>query len=336
MSIKANKTMIGAFVVGAVALALAAVLVFGSGMFFVKKYRFITFFEGSVTGLGIGSPVLFRGVPIGTVTQIGVDADAATLHFSIPVIIEIQSGKIRLTSKDFHDGGGNLLEARKEDPIMLLESLVDKGLRAQLVTQSFVTGQLAVSLDFQPGTPVRLVGDGKLPEIPTVPSAFEELTQTLKQLPLQELVARLNNAVGGIERLVNAPETEKIPAHLDAALKESRDFLRDLRSKVDPLADNLDVAVKNYAELAKRLDHRVDGLANSADKTMDTLDTTLKVAKAALGKFDKVVSSDSASVVELNKALGEVAAAARSIRSLTDFLERHPESLLQGKGNNRR
>ncbi len=336
MSDTVSKTKIGAFVVGALALALGAVVVLGSGMLFSPKFRFIMYFESSVSGLGIGSSVLFRGVPIGTVTQIGVDAEATSLHFTIPVVIELEAGKIRLTSKDFRDKSGTLLEARKENPVKLLNALVEKGLRAQLVTQSFVTGQLAVSLDFLPGTPVRMVGDGKLPEIPTVPSAFEEISKTLRQLPLQELVSRLVSAVSGIERLVNSPQMEQIPGRLDATLKESRDFLRELRAKVDPLTTSLESAVRDYAELAKRLDHRADGLANSANKTMETLNSTLNDGKKALAKFEKVVSSDSPTVTDLNKALSEIAAAARSIRALSDYLERHPEALIQGKGINRR
>ena len=97
MASKVKKSMIGAFVLGAVALGVGAVIVFGSGMFFTPKYEFILFFENSVNGLQVGAPVLFRGVPIGQVTGISIDADAGDLHFYIPVVVEIEGGKVRMT-----------------------------------------------------------------------------------------------------------------------------------------------------------------------------------------------------------------------------------------------
>lgn len=333
MSAKTNKTLIGAFVLGALVLAVAAVLVFGSGMFFVQKHKLIMYFESSVSGLGLGSPVLFRGVPIGSVKEIRVDADESNLQFFIPVVVELESGKISLKSAKFDAKEKTLLQVRNERPEELLKTLIGKGLRAQLVTQSFVTGQLAVSLDFLPDTEIRLLGDGAIPEIPTVPSAFEEFSNTLKQLPLQKLVDKLIGAVSGIERFMNSKHTEQMPAAIDELLKESTDLIRDVKSKLGPLSSSLDKAVQTYTDLGIKLDHRVDGVAGSTEKTLETLNSTLKDGKLAINNFEKLVDSDSPTVVNLNKALIEIASFARSMRTLTDFLERHPEALIQGKGN---
>ena len=65
MSKPASKTLIGVFVIGAIALAVLAVVVFGSGRFFSEKMPLVMYFEGSVAGLNIGSPVMFRGVKVG-------------------------------------------------------------------------------------------------------------------------------------------------------------------------------------------------------------------------------------------------------------------------------
>ncbi|MHC1789841.1 MlaD family protein [Solidesulfovibrio sp.] len=336
MSGKANKTMIGLFVLGALTLALGAIVALGSGVFFTKKFPCIMYFPNSVSGLEVGAPVLFRGVPIGSVKEISIEADASRLHFFIPVVVEILGNKIKLAPNEARKGAETLTQARQESAGDLLTQLIDKGLRAQLVTQSFVTGQLAVSLDLMPDTPVRLVGDAPLPEIPTVPSTFEKLTETIKQLPLQELVNRLIGAVTGIEKLVNSPELSQMPGKIDTVLTSGNELMLELRSKVGPLADNLDEAVTSFTELAKHLDRQTDGLSASAKSAMDSFDATLKESRAAIGKFQKIVNSDSPTVTDLNRALSEIATAARSIRALADYLERHPEALIQGKGGPRK
>lgn len=333
MSGKPNKTMIGVFVLGAAALALGAIVALGSGMFFTQKYRCIMFFPNSVAGLEVGAPVVFRGVPIGSVTDISIEADPTHLHFFIPVVVEIIGGKIKLVSGNKTDSGlHSLAKARREAPDLLLTQLVDKGLRAQLVTQSFVTGQLAVSLDLMPDTPVRLVGGTELPEISTVPSTFEKLTETIKQLPLQELVDRLIGAVKGVEELVTSPQMKALPGKVDSALNTGNELLREIRSKVGPLANNLDQAVRDYATLAQNLDTRTANLSTEARSAISSLDATLRDSRAAIGNFRKIVNSDSPTVTDLNRALAEIANAARAIKQFADFLQRHPEALIQGKG----
>lgn len=336
MSATTNKTAIGAFVLVALALAVGAVIALGSGLFFTKKYTCIMYFENSVSGLEVGAPVVFRGVPIGLVKEINLEADLEHSHFYIPVVVEIVGGKIKLVQTNGAGKSASLLDGSKESPDVMLQQLVEKGLRAQLITQSFVTGQLAVSLDLMPDTPIRLVGKSNLPEIPTVPSTFDKLTQTIKRLPLEELVNRLISAVSGIEKLVNSPELVAMPKKIDTVLTNGSEFLQEVRDKVSPLATRLDEAAQSFTELAKHLDRRTEGLSSTAGKTLETLDATLKDGKTAIAKFQKVVSSDSPTISDLNRALGEMAQAARAIRELADYLERHPESLLQGKGGPRR
>ena len=337
MSATANKTTIGVFVLVAVTLAVAAVVALGSGLLFTEKYTCIMYFENSVSGLEVGAPVVFRGVPIGLVKEISLEADPAHMHFYIPVVVEIVGGKIKLVQSGKAGAkDASLVESQADTPNAMLAELVDRGLRAQLITQSFVTGQLAVSLDLMPDTPLRLVGRSNLPEIPTVPSTFDRLTQTIKRLPLEELVNRLTSAVTGFEKLVNSPELCQMPAKLDNALNTGTDLLRQVRDKVSPLADSLDDAARSVSDLAKHLDHRTEGLSSSAGKTLETLNAALKDGKSAIGKFEKVVNADSPTVTDLNRALSEMAGAARSIRELANYLERHPEALLQGKGGPRK
>ena len=79
MAKQANKTMIGLFVVGAIVLLVAAIVLLGSGRYFKKTHRYVAFFEGSVKGLAVGAPVMFRGVRIGKVEDFAVYVERADL-----------------------------------------------------------------------------------------------------------------------------------------------------------------------------------------------------------------------------------------------------------------
>ena len=146
MSKQANKTAIGAFVVVAVALGVAAIIVFGSGKFFVKKDVYVAYFPGSVKGLRVGAPVVFRGVKIGEVTQIRLYADRRENIVQIPVILEVDPGNFK--------NMGPPEENRRE----YLEKVIKSGLRAQLQMQSLVTGQLMINVDFYPDKPATVIG----------------------------------------------------------------------------------------------------------------------------------------------------------------------------------
>jgi paraquat-inducible protein B len=150
MSTKVNKTAIGAFVLGAVALAVAAVLVLGAGKFFTTVHTYITYFEGSVKGLNIGSPVMFRGVKVGEVTSISIMFDKATNKLKIPVVFNLEPEKFKGTKEEF-----------QRDPKTIEKAVKELGLRTQLQSMSFVTGQLMVALDFFPDKPAILPGSAR-------------------------------------------------------------------------------------------------------------------------------------------------------------------------------
>ena len=206
MSRKANPTFIGAFVVGAVALVVAGVVIFGSGKFFTETRKFVMFFEGSVKGLNIGAPVAFKGVKVGSVKEIRLFLDDRDLTLKIPVYVELEPKRITQIQ-----GGGDPQKLLKAKGVStLIEFLVQEGLRAQLGMQSLVTGQLYVDLDFYHDKPLRMVGaEPGLPEIPTIASSLEELSKTVEKIPLEDLAQKLLAAIEGIDHFVNSPESER-------------------------------------------------------------------------------------------------------------------------------
>lgn len=328
MSKKVSKTMIGAFVMGAVALLVAALLVFGSGKFFTKSYTYVMFFTGSVKGLSVGAPVMFKGVKIGSVKDINVVASPEDRKLLIPVYIELQPEKVK----------GAL--AFQRDPLAI-RSAIDLGFRGQLQIQSFVTGQLMVALDFFPDKPAQYVGLIKeYPEIPTVPTPLEELTKTVEELPLKEIVNKLDLALDGIQKLVNAPETRQAIVEVNTTLKNAQQVLTHLDSKIGPLTERVDGTLKSaegaftQAQRTLALNEGVPAdIAKNVNETLAAARETLNQANRNLVQIERITAPDSEMSLDVRDALQELRYTSRSVRILVDYLERHPDALLRGKAS---
>jgi paraquat-inducible protein B len=360
MGRRANPTLIGAFLVGAVVLIVIGILVFARGQFFTEKRTFVLFFDGSVKGLNVGAPVDFQGVRIGTVTDIGVRYVAQENAFRIPVFIEIERDRIKQM------GVRDTETAQRQ----FLQSLIDKGLRAQLEIVSLVTGQLFVQLDFHPDTPVKLVGaEPNVLELPTIPTplqqasaAAQELIEKLGQLPLDQLFNNILGMSEGLNHLVNAPELLTLIRSVGNTAAEVQQLVHQVNSQTPRLLDELGGTVTaarttmtDVQQIVRRVDGRVMPLADGLKDTMEAARGTLKDAQQLVRRVDgrlgplldgvsdaskaaraTLVQTQQAVDRDLTATLQELSATARSIRLLTDYLERNPNALLYGKGSDRR
>ena len=338
MSKGASKTLIGGFVVGAVALLLVAVLIFGSGKIFSQKVKLVLFFEESVSGLSLGAPVVFRGVTIGSVTGMELWNYPQELKVLIPVYVEIDPARFR----EKGEGAGF-------KPLELFDRQIKRGLRAQIKMQSLVTGQLMIYTDYFPDKPVRLVkAEPRYPEIPTIPSGTEEVMKALEKIPVHEIAMKATKALDGIERLINAPETrevvgtlnatlkdfQKVAGKLDGAMDESRQALKDVRTlvkKVEPLAAETKGALGDARNLIQGADKEILPLAAGLKKTLDETSGVLGEASQTLKKASAFVSDESVLSAEVLTTLDEMNRTMRSIQLLADYLKQHPEALLRGK-----
>jgi paraquat-inducible protein B len=354
MSKPVNKTMIGLFVVGAIALVVIAIGVLGSGKFFEKQYKYYMVFEGSVKGLNVGAPVLFRGVKLGSVSAIHMNFNYATKNLEVVVYAEFEPAQVEVT----HITEAQRERATEEGQYAMIRAFIARGLRAQLEMQSFVTGQLQIALDFYPDKPaVYTAIDKKVQEIPTIPTPLQQLAKKLESLPIEELFNKLNSALEGVTKLVEAPELKESIRNLDTALKGVQTLVRNVDAQVKPLTAGLAETIRGAQKLFKNADTQVasvgtnmnetlaDGrrliqnLNGSVDSIKANLQDTLTTATAALKESQTLiqglaasVSQDSSLMVRLDETLREVGRAARSLSILTDYLERHPEALLSGKG----
>jgi paraquat-inducible protein B len=314
MAKQANRMMIGVFVVVAVIIMAASLVIFGSGQFFKKTVKCVLYFDGSVKGLSVGAPVLFQGVPIGSVTGIVLEVDPANLQLSIPVIIEYEPEKFHLAY-----GSQNV----PRDPRKTIPKLIERGLRAVLGMQSFITGQLDIEIGFYPNATL-CYAPAKTDKtyqdyivIPTCQSTTQKLADALGKLDLAKLEEHLESAMDGISTLVNNPDLAPSIRSLKDTLQDARQLVTRVDRQVDPLSQDTKKTVKEIGQLARNLNDRVSGVATGLDKT--------------LADARGVVSQDSPVIVELENTLQELSRMSRAIRQLADYLDQHPESLIRGK-----
>lgn len=326
----ANMTLIGAFVVGGILLIVAAVVLLGAGSFTGAKPTAIAYFEDSVSGLDIGAPVKFRGVSIGKVSQVLLrTTNQAPTDYSVPVVMEFAP---------------DLLTRRGLDEALLqkqgLRGSVERGLRAKLQQQSVVTGVLYVELDYFPDTAFKLHEvKGEMAEIPTQPSNLGTLTravsQTLDQLSRIDFVAitkKVDSILGRIDKGASEIEFSKINTNLVQASANITKITGD--PAISKAVADFSTAMQGIDGLVKRLSGKVDpvaqdiqGMAAAGRKALERLNETSENLRT-------LTKPGSPARRDLDQALADVSEAAQAIRSLADFIERNPETIIQGRSKN--
>jgi paraquat-inducible protein B len=314
MSKRANPTVIGAFVVGAVVLVTAAVGVLGSGRFFRTIYPAVLFFEGDVNGLRVGAPVKFKGIQLGEVTSIllklgdtpGGAEDKQTQL--IPVFVSLDQANIVAR--------GSTVKPDRET----LAQFVKRGMRGQLKMESFVTGVLYVELEMHPDSPAEFRGgpDVPYPEIPTLPTAMAEVQAKagaflakLDKVDIDGLVNSFKAAAESFDRLASSP-----------GLQATVDGLPTTVKKIDAAADQLSRTLVSVEGASDRL---------KAD-VVPRVDEALVAARDTLQSVQAVVQPGSPIVYQLGQTLDQVAQAAAALNRLAADLERNPSMLVRGKG----
>ncbi len=347
MSRRANPTLIGAFVMGALALLVTGLLIIGSGRFGGDLETLVLYFRYSTSGLKVGAPVVLKGVQIGVVKDIAVAYDDETGRFLVPVYIEIDQDRVQWPGEIRGELGSR----------ELYDKALQAGLRARLGLQSLVTGMYQIEVGFFPGTALVLSGkDTGYRELPTIPSAFDRILGQVESLPLEHFVEQTLSILGGLNKLVNAREIPCILASLDTAAAELAQAGRAVRERVGPTGDRLDATLDDLQAATRTLSARLDGVLVTLDRAAENVRQLAQDAGAAIGPAAKSLraAADSAraafdaaegAFAQLSSAVGEhsplhretlntlraVTAAARTLRDFSDYLERHPEALIRGK-----
>lgn len=299
MSRRANPTLVGVFVLGAIALIISVIVVYGSG-WFEKRYTFVLDFETTLEGLVPGSPVKFRGITVGSVSRIAMRYADDGRTIQTPVYIQLTEGQVK--------GGGRAID----DPDEWIEDWIQRGLRAELKSLSFVTGQLAIDLVVRPEVPVRFTNpDPRYVEIPTTVSAFAEFTESLENIRLDDFMSNLNGVLSDVRQLIDTL----------------------------PLASTLDsmqVAISDLRRFINNLDARTGTLMSSTDETLAAFRRAAESMEPVMGEAEELLKStrqmEGPLAEQLIETLDELGRAARAMRILAEYVERNPNAIIFGKG----
>ncbi len=317
MSEKSHTVAIGTFVTGAILIAVTMVIfALGTG-FGEKREKVVMVFEGSVKGLSTGAPVALRGVQIGHVTNIELMLDTDAIGLIMLVEAELSEKNIRRLGSNAED---------------ITDQLIQRGLRAQLRTQSLLTGLLYIQLDFHPGTrPV--LADIKSPyvQIPTVPTDLEVVARKLEEMDLGELADKVQSIIGALNNFVGSEDFQAIPAQLQAALQEVTALSRQLQAQLSVSGPKLDQALDGAAATLEGANQELPRISELVEKNLKVLDNAITAFEGTMRNIDSLVAPDSPTTYQLNQVLQEVTRASRAIQALTNTLQEQPESLLRGK-----
>ncbi|NGZ85888.1 PqiB family protein [Duganella aceris] len=236
----------------------------------------VLYFDQSLRGLSPGAPVDFRGIVMGEVRSVGVEFDPVKKSFRMPVTVDMYPARLgRSFQKTLADD-----QDRNAGPLVL-ERMVERGLRGQLRTGNLLTGQLYVALDFFPNAAKVKVDVTQYPmEVPTVPNSLDELQTQLSSI---------------------ARKLDKVP--------------------FEEIGNNLRDTLKTANVLFKQLDTQV----------VPEMKDTLGAARKTFSTADQLLQKDSPVQSDLREALQQLTQTMQSLNALSDYLERHPESLIRGK-----
>jgi paraquat-inducible protein B len=321
VSAKTHPRLVGVFVLGAIALVLAAVVLLSSADWFVQKNHFAVFFPGSVKGLDKGAPVTFRGVKVGEVKEVTAFLTGKDPLIQIEVVIETRGNVVQA-----EEGGARPFARLTNEG--LAEELIKRGIRARMLSASMLTGQRYIDLDFLPKEPARLAGiSRRYPELPTTPTALEKMSEKagqffdkLAELPLDQMLEDVRKALQSLRELLESPD-------IRGALRGARRSMEAL----EPALVDARAALKDADTLVKQLSGEVDSTGREVRVTLADARKTLERAQQAVERLQRTLQGTDQAQVEATRTLAELSQTLAVMRNLAEYIQTHPEAVVIGK-----
>jgi paraquat-inducible protein B len=338
MSKPVNPYTIGAFLVGSLVLLIAGILIFGGGQFFKKQAEYVIYFDGTLNGLSVGAPVTLQGVRIGAVKEISLELDQKFSSISKPVVIEIDPAVV-LDSSGNPFQAATSLDARQKNA----KKLIAAGLRAQLQTQSLLTGLLYIECNFFPDQPAILRGINYrgMPELPSIPTTVDQIKNTaeemftrLRKLPIEAIVTDLSVTMKEVRGILTSDELNENREALSRTLNETEKLVANLNRNLGPLVNNMNGTLTDTRGMVQDFSRDMRPVLASTEKALNKATTALNTATSVLQESKYTLSSVDALTAPdapLWQSLDALRDAAQSTRALTDYLERNPNSIIFGK-----
>jgi paraquat-inducible protein B len=332
MSKRISPAVIGAFVIGAVLLLTLGFAIFGGTQLFATKSRYVAYFDEPTDGLRDGANVLMNGVRIGYVSDIDLLFDQTSFDTLTQVTIDVLEDSYVITNE------GEFVDEVMSTAVEHDTLIGTAGLRARLEVESFVTGQLWIVLELQPGSDaVFRAADPPYPEIPTMPSDMSEIltrlqdwvTEVQENVDIGELSRNINNVLSGMDELVHSEDLLDALVGINQFVNDEQ--LQDLAGDLQSVLAQIRLAAEDARTLFRNSEESVDSLADDMSAIQQRLDATLAEAENTLAEARQRLRGDSEQIYRLSATLDEVEKAARAMRQFFDYIERNPEALLRGK-----
>ncbi|MDD2967694.1 MAG: MlaD family protein [Desulfovibrionaceae bacterium] len=311
MAKKISNAGVGAFVLCAVLLmVLALVALGGKSLLSANNEEYILYFDGSVNGLSIGAPVVFRGVPMGSVSKISLVPNRKEGR---GILISV---RVRL-SPDAFSGRVSQESVPLSIRHRIFKNMVENGLRAQLQLNSLITGQYRIDFDFYPATTPTYYSSNRDMEIPTIPSPLDTLSRTLENLPVKDITETLSRSLTALNSMLKNEDLQASLKALRTLLEESTSLISSVRGSINTSSKELPQTIVAFRT------------------AMNDMSAAAKSLEAAMNNTRDLTATNSPTVRKIHQSLQEFNSAARAMRELANTLERHPESLILGKGGSR-
>ena len=325
MSAKAHPRLVGAFVLGAIALVLAAIVALSSGNWLARRDFFAVYFPGSVKGLDKGAPVTFRGVKVGQVQDVqAILTGRPAALIQIEVVIEV-----RHTVVDVPPGQSvpaDLLPSASREEFA--RGLIERGIRARLKSASLLTGQKYIDLDFLPQEAARFAGlQPRYPELPTTPTAMEKMGDRAEaildkaaELPVEQMLEDLRKTVVAARELL---ESSDLRGAFAGANRSTR--------KMESTLAQVEATFQTAAETLSALRGETGPTAEEARQTLRAFHKTAEQAQESLTDLKGTLSGTDDTRLTATHALEELIHTLQALRNLVEYLQTHPEALVIGK-----
>jgi len=337
MSKQVSPTLIGSFFLAALGLVIIAIIMFGGGNYFEKHHKFVLYFhsENNLNGLNVGAPVKLEGVQIGEVKEVALLLDENTLEVVKPVVIELDYSNIISEEDDKLD---RYDKPEGEDQDQQIKAFIKRGLKAQLKSQSMLTGLLYIEFQFTTEDKVVLTGRKyrDLRELPTTTNATEDFKREaqnainrVRNLPLEQIVEDLAVNMSEIKLILTSQSLKENRQGINQSIKEMEKLLINLNENFTPLMFNLNGTMKDTRVVVQEFSRDIKPVLSSLEKTLNKATEILSESQYAVRSFEEFSSPEA----PLWQALEAIKEAAESTKNLTDTLERNPESIIYGKGD---
>jgi paraquat-inducible protein B len=322
---KRNALLIGAFVIASLVMIVAGVLWLSGANLFKQQQVAMIYYRGNVSGLYVGAPVTFRGVAVGQVDSIGISVDRDTLKALVPVRVRLQADPVQYTGTS-------------KNPVDI-QTLVQRGLRARLTAQSFVTGQKAIELDFLPSTPSTLLGDGSQLEIPAVADRFGALIDQVAELPLRDTVQEIRDTVKelrgtlvAVQHSLDGAQTvlARTSDELARTGNDARMTLKTANDAIRQVQASTAVTLSSITKLADTSRETVQTAQPELQRSLTSAREAAESARLAMDRVAEMTAPGASLRGDLDAAIRDLSQAARGLRDWSELLEEKPNAIIFG------